>query len=146
MSPWCRFYHIKMCTPRVSYRTKNYHGWFDLNFWHCLTVSGGFSDGSAGKKSTCNQETQENQVQSLGWEDPLGEEMAIHSSIFAWKIPCTEEPGGLHSPWGHRESYTTVWLSTQPSLALIHVYRRPEHSFGKNLLRAYYVLGIFLET
>ena len=60
------------------------------------------------KNSTCNQETQENQVQSLGWEDPLGEEMAIHSSICAWKIPWTEEPGGLHSPWGHRESDTTV--------------------------------------
>ena len=34
-------------------------------------------------------------VQSLGWEDPLQEGMAIHSSILAWKIPWTEEPGGL---------------------------------------------------
>ena len=34
---------------------------------------------------------------SLGWEDPLGEKMATHSSIFAWKIPWTEEPGGLQS-------------------------------------------------
>ena len=41
------------------------------------------------------QETQEMQVWSLGWEDPLEEEMAIHSSILAWKIPWTEEPGGL---------------------------------------------------
>ena len=37
------------------------------------------------------------QVQSLGWEDPLEEEMATHSSILAWKIPWTEEPGGLQS-------------------------------------------------
>ena len=37
---------------------------------------------------------QENQVQSLGWEDPLEEEMATHSTIFAQKIPYTEEPGG----------------------------------------------------
>ena len=37
------------------------------------------------------QETQETQVQSLGWEDPLEEEMATHSSILAWKILCTEE-------------------------------------------------------
>ena len=37
------------------------------------------------------------QVQSLGWEDPLEEEMAAHSSILAWKIPWTEEPGGLQS-------------------------------------------------
>ena len=33
-------------------------------------------------------------VQSLGWEDPLEEEMATHSSILAWEIPRTEEPGG----------------------------------------------------
>ena len=34
-------------------------------------------------------------VQSLSWEDPLGEEMATHSWILAWRIPWTEEPGGL---------------------------------------------------
>ena len=34
-------------------------------------------------------------VRSLGWEDPLEKEMATHSSILAWKIPWTEEPGGL---------------------------------------------------
>ena len=37
----------------------------------------------------------ENWVQSLGWEDPLEKEMATHSIILAWKIPWTEEPGGL---------------------------------------------------
>ena len=40
---------------------------------------------------------QETWVWSLGWEDPLEKEMAIHSSILAWKIPWTEEPGGLQS-------------------------------------------------
>ena len=39
----------------------------------------------------------ETRVQSLGWEDPLEKEMAIHSSTFAWKIPWTEEPGRLQS-------------------------------------------------
>ena len=43
------------------------------------------------------QETQEAGVQSLGQEDPLEEEMAIHSSILAWRTPRTEEPGGLQS-------------------------------------------------
>ena len=38
---------------------------------------------------------QEIWVLSLGWEDPLGKEMATHNSILAWKIPWTEEPGGL---------------------------------------------------
>src|SRR5574341_1973863 len=39
----------------------------------------------------------ETQVRSLGWEDPLEKEMAIHSSTIAWKIPWTEEPGRLQS-------------------------------------------------
>ena len=38
---------------------------------------------------------QEMDVRSLGWEDPLEKEMAIHSSIFAWETPWTEEPCGL---------------------------------------------------
>ena len=42
------------------------------------------------------------QVQSLGWEDPLKEEMT-YSSILTWRIPWTEEPGGLHSPQGCKE-------------------------------------------
>ena len=43
------------------------------------------------------QETQETWFQSLGWEDPLVKEMATHSSILAWEIPRTEEPGRLSS-------------------------------------------------
>ena len=43
------------------------------------------------------QETQESQVQSLGWEDPLEKEMATPSSILAWRIPWTEEPGVVQS-------------------------------------------------
>ena len=38
---------------------------------------------------------QETQVRSLGWEDPLEQEVATYSSILTWKIPWTEEPGGL---------------------------------------------------
>ena len=41
------------------------------------------------------QETQETQVQSLGWADPLEKEMATHYSILTWEVPWTEEPGGL---------------------------------------------------
>ena len=46
-------------------------------------------------------------VPSLGREDPLEKEMVTHSSILAWKITKTEEPGGLYSPWGRKESATT---------------------------------------
>ena len=45
---------------------------------------------------------QETQVQSLGWEDPLGKEMAAHSSTLAWKIPWMEKPGGLQSVGSQR--------------------------------------------
>ena len=54
------------------------------------------------------QETQETQVQSLGQEDPLEEEMATHSSILAWKIPWTEEPGGLQSMGSQRGRHNRV--------------------------------------
>ena len=53
------------------------------------------------------QETQETQVQSLGLGDPLEEDMATHSSILPWRIPWTEEPAGLYSPWGCKELDTT---------------------------------------
>ena len=43
------------------------------------------------------QKTQEMQVQFLGWEAPLEKDMATHPSILAWKMPWTEEPGGLQS-------------------------------------------------
>ena len=41
-------------------------------------------------------------VQSLGWEDPLEKGMAVHSSILAWRIPRTEDPGGLQSMGSQR--------------------------------------------
>ena len=42
-------------------------------------------------------QTVKRRVRSLGWEDPLEKEIAIHSRTLAWKIPWTEEPGGLQS-------------------------------------------------
>ena len=54
----------------------------------------GFSDGSMVKNLPA---TREMQFRSLGQEDPLEEEMATHSTILAWRIPWTEEPGGLQS-------------------------------------------------
>ena len=48
------------------------------------------------------QETQEMQVQSLDWEDSLEKEMATQFSILAWRIPGTEEPGGLPVMGSHR--------------------------------------------
>ena len=54
---------------------------------------------------------QETQVGSLGQEDLLEKEMATHSSILAWRIPWTEEPGGLISPRDRKESDMTERLT-----------------------------------
>ena len=59
----------------------------------------------------------ETQVQSLGWEDLLEKEMATHSSILAWKIPWTEEPGRLLSMGSQRLGHNRA-----ASLSLSHPY------------------------
>ena len=50
----------------------------------------------------------ETQVRSLGWKDPLEKGMTTDSSILAWEIPWTQEPG--YSPWGRKKLYTTEQL------------------------------------
>ena len=62
----------------------------------------------SGKEPACRR--QETWLRTLGWEDPLKKEMATHSSILAWEIPWTEEPGRLRS-MGSQKSQT--WLSDQ---------------------------------
>ena len=67
---------------------------------------------------------QETQVRSLGGEDPLEEGMATHSSILAWRIPCTEEPGGLQSMGSQKSQTRMKRLST--------------HSMPQTLCQAFY--------
>ena len=55
------------------------------------------------------------QVRSLGWEDPLEEGMAAHANILAWRIPWTEEPGGLRS--------TELQLETTEVTQHAHMYK-----------------------
>ena len=71
--------------------------------------SSGFPGDLAVKNSPTMQEMQEMWVRSLGGEDPLEKEMETHSSVFAWRIPRTEGPGGLQS-MGSRNSQT--WFSS----------------------------------
>ena len=66
------------------------------------------------------QETQETWVQSLGEEDFLEEEMATHSHILAWRIPWTEEPGGLLSMGLQRLGQDWVTKNTQVATSLLH--------------------------
>ena len=65
----------------------------------------GFSGGSVAKNLPAMWKTQERRVQSLGQEDPLEEGMATHRSIFVWRIPWTEESGGLQSMGSQRVGY-----------------------------------------
>ena len=67
---------------------------------------------------------------NLGWEDPLEKGMATHSSILVWRIPWTEEPGRLYSPWGYKESNTTERL-THAHVILIMGF--PGRAVVKNL-------------
>ena len=79
-------------------------------------------------------DSQETRAQSLGWEDPLEQEMATHSNILAWKIPWMEEPG--YSPWVCKESDTTERTHTLiPHHTLIPTYLLgfPHVSVVKNL-------------
>ena len=76
------------------------------------------------------QETQETWVPSLGWEDPLEEEVATISSILAWRIPWTEEPGGLWSV-GHKESDRTEWLTQKHASWLCDISYVVVQSLGR---------------
>ena len=66
--------------------------------------------------------TWEIQVRSLGQEDPLEKGMATYFSILAWRIPWTEEPGRLHSPWGLKELDTSERLTL--SLHLLSIMNK----------------------
>ena len=69
----------------------------------------GFPGGSVVKrKKKIHLSMQETQVGSLSWEDPLEKEMATHSSTLTWKIPWTEEPGGLQSMGSQRVKHDLV--------------------------------------
>ena len=65
------------------------------------------------------QEIWEMWVRSLGQEDPLEKEMATHSSILAWRIAWTEEPGGLQSMGSQRDGHDWSNLAQQPLLRVI---------------------------
>ena len=86
-----------------------------------------FLGDSAGKESACK----ETQVQSLGQKIPLEKGMATHSSILAWRIPWTEEPGG-YSPWGRKELDMTEQLTL--SLFKVRVITEFSATFSWNVL------------
>ena len=87
----------------------------------CFTSDTGFSGGPVSEESTCNardclqcrRQVIKTSVQYLGRKYPLDKEMTTHSSILAWEIPWTGEPGGLQ-PMGSQESDMTEETATTP--------------------------------
>ena len=85
----------------------------DTHFFLSLSIYFLCFPGDSGEEFACQCRRQETQVWSLGQEDPLEDEMAIHSSILAWKIPCTGEPGGLRSMGSQRVRHNWTCMSMQ---------------------------------
>ena len=81
-----------------------------------------FPAGFAVKNLPGRQEPQETQVQSLSQEDPLGEGMAAHSSILAWRISWTEKPGRLQSMGLQRVRHERRNLACTHALTSVHAY------------------------
>ena len=106
------------------------HDWSDLAaaaarlFSHVCAWLMAFLNGSEVKNQPAMQGTQ---VQSLNWDDPLEKGMATHSSILAWRIPWTEEPGGLQSIELHRVGHNRSDLARTH----MHNWHTPSHySYG----------------
>ena len=90
----------------------------------------GFPGGTDSKQSACKAEPW---VQSLGQEDPLGKGMATHSRILAWRIPWTEEPGGLQFMGSLRIEHMTEQLT--------HRHTQPSTLYPINVNDCYYCCG-----
>ena len=94
---------IKCCRLRWKQEFLRVGFYYQSSRWSFQAFSGpvvfseGFPGGSDGKESACNAGDPGLMVWSLGWKDLLEKVMATHSSILAWRIPWTEEPGGLQS-------------------------------------------------
>ena len=128
------------------------HVWLFATPWTCQTpLSKGFSKQEywsglsfptpGDLPGVCFQETQEIRVRSLGWEDPLEEDMATHSSTLAWRIPCTEEPGGLQSVESQRVRHdwsdwarTHAWLPGPLHSPYLHVFINQEALWSSGYL------------
>ena len=73
------------------------------------------------KNTSAKQEPQETWVRPLSRKDPLEEGMATHSSIFAWRIPWTEQPGGLQSMGLQRAGHDLVTKPPPPPYCLFYI-------------------------
>ena len=117
--------------PMGSQRVR--HDWVTSLSLSLFIVYLGLSDDSVVKNPPAMQEMW---VRSLGWEDGLEEDMATHSSIPAWRVPWTEEPGGLQSMGSQRVGQTAIGHSTYS----IHM----SVPISQFLLTAFALLGVHM--
>ena len=109
----------------------------------------GFPSGTVVKKSACQCRRRKRQF--LGWEDPLEKEMATHSSILAWKIPWTEEPGRLQSTGSHRVGHDFTFTSLCDDISFIQFHScacgcpgLPTSFVEETILSSLCILGSFV--
>ena len=88
-------YHVIFCVPVIYDRGIQRFLCFLIR--EVISIVLTFCASLVAQMVKCLPTMRETWVLSLGWEDPLEEDMATHSSTLAWKIPWTEEPGGLQS-------------------------------------------------
>ena len=143
----CIFYYFKiMCY--ILYIKRNV-----LYFYVCTN----FPSGSAVKNLPARQVMQETQVWSLGGEDLLEKGMATHSSVLAWRIPWTEEPGGLQFMGPQRVGHDWAQATTSQHISLSCIWNvqriwkqshtKASHSYSRATFRpALYILGFGLHT
>ena len=101
------FLHKPMSLNYNSHVIKCTHFKFEEFFDKCVICECWLPRWHSGKESTC--QLQATWVWSLGWEDPLEEEIATHSSILVWRIPWTEEPGSLQSMGSQIQTWLSDW-------------------------------------
>ena len=110
---FCSVFTLSMCSPSISPSLPFIQQISTDHHWEV-----GFPGGAGGKEPTCQCRRHKRLwVWSLGWEDPLEEGMATHSSILAWRIPWTVRCGGLPSMGSHRVRHDWIpWCLWQLAL------------------------------
>ena len=117
VSVLCTLGNSTCCAPARTTVCKcslGHLGWKDYSGLHLMAQQV--------KNPPAMWETQETRVQSLGQEDPLNEEMATHSSILAWKIPWTEESGGLQSTGSQRAGHDWAHTRIYPHCFSVYLF------------------------
>ena len=120
------------------------HDWATELNWTDIYMHNGFPDGSEVKNLPVMQKMQEIRVQSLGWEDPLEEDMVTNSSILAWRIPWTEESRGLQAIESQRVRRDwSNWVHTDVCIA---IHSEKHFWVSRRLLTLCWALELMIES